>query len=36
MKTRRKGLKRGFSLFEIIIAGIFVDGLLIFLIFGLI
>ena len=36
MKTRRKGRKRGFSLFEVIIAGLFVDGLLIVLIFGLI
>jgi len=36
MKTRRKGHGRGFSFFEVIIAGIFVDGLLIVLIFSLI
>jgi len=36
MKTKRRGRGRGFSLFEVIIAGIFVDGLVIMLIFGLI
>jgi len=36
MKTRKKGRWRGFSLFEVIVAGIFVDALLIVLIFGLI
>ena len=36
MKTKRKKHGKGFSLFEIIIAGVVVDGLLIVLILGLV
>ena len=36
MKKRKRKHGSGFSLFEVIITGIIVDGLLIILIFGLI
>ena len=36
MKSRKRKYERGFSLFDVIIAGVIVDGLILVLIFGVI